>query len=265
MSRKTLSSVSILMLAGSYVSLASAEAPNGISITPSTITKWADGFGDLTNSVIYEDPNTGQVGIGTSTPDGNLTVEGGTVTVNGNRPIFNGTGIQLFNRAGGNTNKWVLGTGGAMVAPDGFSIGDTNAYRFVILGNGNVGINTIAPGARLHVNGAADGVGVYGTGSWGVYGVSSAPGGSGVVGSANIGPAPYGVWGYSSIGYAGLFSGRVGVTGRFDSPDKHFKIDHPLDPANKYMVRLGGKRRADEHLQWNGDSRRLRRGDRHTS
>jgi trimeric autotransporter adhesin len=35
---------------------------------------------------------------------------------------------------------------------------------------------------------------------------------------------------------AGYFHGEVDVDGSFFATDKHFKIDHPLDPANKYMV-----------------------------
>jgi hypothetical protein len=49
-----------------------------------------------------------------------------------------------------------------------------------------------------------------------------------------------GVWGYCPQGLAGVFSGDVSasqdmtVTGTFAAATKLFKIDHPLDPANKY-------------------------------
>jgi hypothetical protein len=37
-------------------------------------------------------------------------------------------------------------------------------------------------------------------------------------------------------GLAGSFTGDVSVTGNLNvSGTKHFKIDHPLDPANKYL------------------------------
>ena len=37
-------------------------------------------------------------------------------------------------------------------------------------------------------------------------------------------------------GYAGDFSGDVKVSGTLSASSKNFKIDHPLDPANKYLV-----------------------------
>jgi hypothetical protein len=93
---------------------------------------------------------------------------------------------------------------------------------------GKVGVGTLAPSlGQLHA-----------VGETAVYGESNVNNGTGVAGVANVGgPAPYGVYGRSlSNGYAGYFTGRVNVFGRFDATDKHFKIDHPLDPANKYMV-----------------------------
>jgi hypothetical protein len=47
----------------------------------------------------------------------------------------------------------------------------------------------------------------------------------------------YGIYGISSstAGYAGYFSGRVNVTGTLTKGGGSFKIDHPLDPENKYL------------------------------
>ena len=36
-------------------------------------------------------------------------------------------------------------------------------------------------------------------------------------------------------GYAGYFQGNVKVTDNLTAGSKNFKIDHPLDPANKYL------------------------------
>jgi trimeric autotransporter adhesin len=38
------------------------------------------------------------------------------------------------------------------------------------------------------------------------------------------------------FGYAGNFNGDVNVTGTLYAGTKDFRIDHPLDPANKYLV-----------------------------
>jgi hypothetical protein len=77
--------------------------------------------------------------------------------------------------------------------------------------------------------GFADGVAGY---------TASTAGGAGVFGyavattgttRAVFGLAP------STAGYAGYFSGRAHVTGTLSKGGGSFKIDHPLDPENKYL------------------------------
>jgi hypothetical protein len=49
----------------------------------------------------------------------------------------------------------------------------------------------------------------------------------------------YGIFGFAANGgtdYAGFFQGDVNVTGTLSKAGGTFKIDHPLDPANKYLV-----------------------------
>jgi hypothetical protein len=60
--------------------------------------------------------------------------------------------------------------------------------------------------------------------------------GNGVHGIANSGAGAFAVYGESGSGYAGYFSGKVSVTGVLTAGTKPFKIDHPLDPANKYLM-----------------------------
>ena len=69
-----------------------------------------------------------------------------------------------------------------------------------------------------------------------VSGLADGEGGTGVVGEAENGATATGVWGISSSGVAGAFSGDVSVSGTLSAADKNFKIDHPLDPANKFLV-----------------------------
>ncbi|MFN3693915.1 MAG: hypothetical protein ACK4UV_02815, partial [Ignavibacterium sp.] len=48
----------------------------------------------------------------------------------------------------------------------------------------------------------------------------------------------YAIHGYATLGgtnYAGYFSGNVNVTGTLSKGGGSFKIDHPLDPQNKYL------------------------------
>src|SRR5262249_16662801 len=49
----------------------------------------------------------------------------------------------------------------------------------------------------------------------------------------------YGVYGVApsaSAGVAGYFDGSVIASGTLSAAAKYFRIDHPLDPANKYLV-----------------------------
>lgn len=73
--------------------------------------------------------------------------------------------------------------------------------------------------------------------SSGVRGINNGTGGSGigVYGyQAGTGWGVYGSTGNAS-GYAAWFSGRVQVTGVLSKGGGSFKIDHPLDPQNKYL------------------------------
>ena len=74
----------------------------------------------------------------------------------------------------------------------------------------------------------------------GVYGHVSGGNGTnhGVYGSASGGAINYGIYGFAFIGtdYAGYFNGDAHVTGTFTAGVKSFKIDHPLDPENKYLL-----------------------------
>lgn len=127
--------------------------------------------------------------------------------------------------------------------------------------------------AAVHVHGGKNGVwgytvspndaGVFGSndgGGNGILGVSASPAGNKgavvgvsnsnslssnavlgisttILGGSGAGNAIHGIGGTN----AGLFDGHVqingplDVTGEFTCPQKHFVIDHPCDPANKYL------------------------------
>jgi hypothetical protein len=84
----------------------------------------------------------------------------------------------------------------------------------------------------------ANGVGVWGegfsTGSEedGVVGVANGAG-AGVLALNTIDGD--GLFADSTFGFAGVFVGDVDVTGNLSKAGGSFKIDHPLDPANKYL------------------------------
>jgi hypothetical protein len=74
----------------------------------------------------------------------------------------------------------------------------------------------------------------------GVHGQADTPGGVGVKGYAYGSVDAVGVLGYTEYqdqagNYAGLFNGILKTTGTLYKSGGSFLIDHPLDPANKYL------------------------------
>ena len=165
------------------------------------------------------------------------------------------------------------GTGGCVARFTGSGPSTTIGNSVLLENNGAVGIGATDAGIQFDVyctaykasairgeNGALDGQGVggdfrgggvgaqgkcYGTsnlnyyGSYGAaYGTSAAGTYVGVRGDATGPGTNYGVWGHASGGArnrAAYFDGPVEVTDWLYKPAGSFKIDHPLDPANKYL------------------------------
>jgi hypothetical protein len=133
---------------------------------------------------------------------------GPTVGVYGHSSSSSGTGV-----VGVGNN---IGVGGYSSDPDGVGVyGRSSATSGGTFGNF---------GVAGDANQSPDGVGVQGQGnSIGVLGHSSNSSGRGVYGSAPV------------TGYAGYFQGRVYVAETIIKAGGGFKIDHPLDPQNKYL------------------------------
>jgi len=94
-------------------------------------------------------------------------------------------------------------------------------------GNGfNVQANNGAYAGYFNNDGTGDGLRSYANVSNGIN--------WGAVYAINYGTSP-GIYGYSSGGTAAYLSGNVTVTGTLSKGGGSFKIDHPLDPANKYL------------------------------
>jgi hypothetical protein len=88
-------------------------------------------------------------------------------------------------------------------------------------------------GVRGANNGTgANGYGVFGSQNGSGIGVIGyTPNGLGVFGSSGS----IGVAGHSTTGYAGYFIGPVHVAGTLTKSAGSFRIDHPLDPAGRYL------------------------------
>jgi len=80
--------------------------------------------------------------------------------------------------------------------------------------------------------GADGGIGVYGLGGNG----TTVDGVGGFFVGANSSSTGDGIAGFAGSGLAGLLDGNLQVNGAIYASTKDFKIDHPLDPANKYLV-----------------------------
>jgi hypothetical protein len=115
-------------------------------------------------------------------------------------------------------------------------------------GSSTDGIIGAASGSSIGVEGISDTAsGVLGYSGSGV-GVEGYSGGIGVQGTSTSGPGVLGISGYGT-GVYGLRTDPAGVAGFFDggvtvangdltviNGNKPFKIDHPLDPQNKYLL-----------------------------
>jgi hypothetical protein len=108
------------------------------------------------------------------------------------------------------------GTGGAGVS----AVGGDGTVQVDL---GGSGVNAIGGNGSGIV--ASGGNGVTATGGDGNY-----LGGDGI--DAYAGTSPLGA---NYAGYAGYFTGEVEVDGALSKSSGSFKIDHPLDPANKYL------------------------------
>jgi len=98
-------------------------------------------------------------------------------------------------------------------------------------GNGLFGSSASGVGVSGSSNGS-NGSGVLGSNTNGTGVRGSSTNSIGVVGTSINGT---GVLGVSSNGLAGQFSGDVQITGKLTKGSGSFKIDHPLDPENKYL------------------------------
>jgi hypothetical protein len=252
-----------LSLGGSTtLNLATASCPAGSAavglplICSAFASLGANNFGG-NQAVTGNVSATNEVSAG-SAPTGNVasgTVEVDAAAVNngGYSPALNfgGGGEVIISNRAGSTNQY------------GLDFLTSYTPRMSITNTGLVGIGVQSPGWMLEVdppndsgiygpalfgsNDTGSGVGatyaLYAAGGYDITNISFNSGGLGgflVGGSSNVG---YGGDGLDSWagggplfnGYAGNFNGDVYVGGNLSKNAGSFKIDHPLDPANKYL------------------------------
>jgi len=197
--------------------------------------------------------NTGG-GYGVS-GSGGTGVYGISPTTDGNGVIGQAdTGASAYGVWGKSlTGYGVVGTTNASSGLAGFfqNISGAGTTGVAVLGLSASGsVNDIHPGGNLYDAGGefAGANGVIGAASTdsitgiGVIGLAQGTNGRAIYGEASStdpSASTAAVYGYaassSPSSYAGYFAGNVHVSGTLTSGVKDFKIDHPLDPANKYL------------------------------
>ncbi|WP_118975331.1 collagen-like protein [Taibaiella koreensis] len=192
--------------------------------------------------------STGSSGFGTSTPTGRLMVTQPATPVPAIDTFATISGYsytaQGCLKAGvfGSYNGSNYGVGVQGTGYNGVNNQDANTIFGV--GNQDLGVYGSANTAGV-MGGSVGGIGVVGynknasfaatTGIGNTYGVY---GNAQTVGGATVPTVRYGVYGFASgatTNYAGYFSGNVQITGSIAKGSGTFKIDHPLDPENKYL------------------------------
>lgn len=136
----------------------------------------------------------------------------------------NSQGGQAGVAAEGGSSYGIAGPG--VLATGGFLFGDNNGYS-----SGGVGVQAKGGHSFSDTVPGNGGSGVVAEGGVG-FGAGF-KGGNGVEATAG-----HGLAGGATDGFAGLFHGAVEVQGNFNvtgGGTKNFKIDHPLDPENKYL------------------------------
>ncbi|MBI4548004.1 MAG: hypothetical protein HY707_08495 [Ignavibacteriae bacterium] len=192
-------------------------------------------------------PNGGDIGIGTTTFGSLLTV--GSPSIRGTLNVVGSTLLlPALSLTDSRANGHQYSIYGGLTGTGSLDIFDQNAAatRLTINSSGNVGIGTTTPVFKLQVETNDDfGRAVWGRATatsgvnYGVYGESKGSGGRGVYGVALAsGGVNVGVWGQctSASGFGVYCVGDCEITGDLTvSGSKAFHIDHPLDPANRYL------------------------------
>ncbi|MBL0339559.1 MAG: hypothetical protein IPP71_00780 [Bacteroidetes bacterium] len=201
----------------------------------------------------------GATGFGVQAANTNL---GGTgIIATGN----NVAGTYLLAGSAGSfkaTRFGVLAFSTVLSGVSGSAVLGTNNKTIIISFNGGAGVTGVDSSAGSGVIGAS-----YSLGGEGVYGLGTGTNGTGMLGVANVGASPYGVWGVVPTGTItannslAIFgdnqttgTNAVGILGQelaapnsatryaiFANGDlaasglKTFVIDHPSDPSNKFL------------------------------
>jgi hypothetical protein len=232
----------------------SSTAPSSGQVLKWDGSQWAPGT-DISGGISFPFSYTGS----SSSPLFSITNNGAADAIDGTSANSGYSGLAGFNSTSG------TGTFGQSSSGRGV-FGTSSSYVGVYgqAGSGGAGVYGTSSSTYAAVEGSSsNSAAVYGhttsssyagvegsnSNNTGVYGHTTSSSYAGVTGSNSSGTgifgsttSGYGVYGSNNnsntTGYAGYFYGRTYVNGILFAGAKPFKIDHPLDPANKYLYHI---------------------------
>jgi hypothetical protein len=198
-------------------------------VSPGTLNlawKVAPTSADTANAIVKRD-SSGNFSAGNITAGGVLA----------STSVANADAVQGIASSG----TGVVGQGGYGVLGGGYVygvVGQTNSGgTYGVVGQGGPGgVQGLGTTYGVFGQSFATGVGVWGEsdGSDGLHGVSHGAGAAGAAALNDMGGD--GILAVvTNGGFAGFFVGDVDVDGNLSKAGGSFKIDHPLDPADKYL------------------------------
>jgi hypothetical protein len=182
----------------------------------------------------------GDVGIGTAAPGSVLTVEGATnwgqIEIVGPSSAEASIGFRPSNVGKGGSGDWLIGTNTDASPAEGFAIQNAEGPSLLDIdasGNVYIGTNALGPGVHmaggLEISGSGDSILVGQFEGINSFAVNPDPTSSG---------AGWTLWDNAAATWTpGITQerGNVSIAGNLSKAGGSFKIDHPLDPANKYL------------------------------
>jgi len=203
--------------------LGQINASGGLCMAGDCKADWAAvGGAQLDVANTFTAPQTVTTAAGTFALSGtNTAVSGTTFGIKGQIDHTDGAGVQGYATAGTGTTSGVFGRSDSTTGRG--VVGYASAEGSLLPSYGVYG-ESASTGGGYGVFGQSPNVGVRGRstalsgGNFGVWGMSDSPDGYGVFSSGNAG-----------------VTGDLTVSGNVSKGSGAFKIDHPLDPANKYL------------------------------
>jgi len=192
------------------VGIATVDTANGASIpfTPQARLHVETASGDAVRGVTTATAGRGVTGYASATTGSAYGVYGESSSIGG-RGVYgvaSATTSQVAGVYGQSDSSQGAGVWGVANASSGSAVG-VNGTSSSTDGYGVNGVAFATTGANYGVNGRSNS-----TSGFGVYGAN-----------------------WSTAGWAGYFAGAVHVNGTLTKSAGAFRIDHPLDPANRYL------------------------------